>query len=421
MANRKLASEMLKVVSTEFNIEMSSLRIILDKFFPELTKASVKIKQQGAGNQTDHYFQDLSEVYFCYKYQSTLEEMCFNLTPNRSKELYKEYTDYVDIRDIILSDYDASYYKINIDTHIKNIVIDNLQFYDNKHHDIYDVEKESRNKGCKADFILQFKDFSEKYSLKNYKKLGNIQVCSGTYVSLLDYFVLNKSGGPGSFIDSNGVVFSNRNKQAVFEEYTKCKNGTELYILREELIDLNMYLKNKYVYGTFAEHFTEDVEKEFDKDKLMLANEAMDLIITALKLLNTQIVKDKILSRTGLCNGNDSQLLCIFPSKFYNSATNKNFKELLISLDTSCVVYNKHKQSLKFSLKTLDQKVLLDINIPFTINKNGAWFHDSNYKTEPFYYKSEQMYLYHNQRRPKKSAELAPSTNMYVSISQLFD
>lgn len=174
MANRKLASEMLKVVSTEFNIEMSSLRIILDKFFPELTKTSVKIKQQGAGNQTGHYFQDLSEVYFCYKYQSTLEEMCFNLTPNRSKELYKEYMDYVDIRDISLSDYDTSYYKINIDTHINNIVIDNLQFYDNKHHDIYDVEKESRNKGCKADFILQFKDFSEKYSLKNYKKLGNI-------------------------------------------------------------------------------------------------------------------------------------------------------------------------------------------------------------------------------------------------------
>ena len=60
-------------------------------------------------------------------------------------------------------------------------------------------------------------------------------------------------------------------------------------------------------------------------------------------------------------------------------------------------------------------------NIPFTINKNGAWFNDKNYTIKPFYYKSEKMHLYHNQRRPKKSAELAPSTNMYISISQLFN
>lgn len=419
MSARESAIKVIKSISQNFKIDLFKLTPHVDKIFPESIKE--KTVNRGAGNETDHYYQDLSEVYFCYKYQSTLEEMCFNLTPNRSKELYKEYMDYVDIRDIILSEYDACYYKINIDKHIKNIVIYYLQFYDNKHHDIYDVEKESRNKGSKADFILQFKDFSDEYSLKHYKKLSKIQVCSGTYVSLLDHFVLNKWGGPGSFIDSNGVVFSSRKKQKVFMEYTKCKNGTELYILREELIKLNMYIKNKYVYGTFAEHFTEDVEKEFDKDKLMLADEGTGLIITALNLLNTQIVKYKILSRTGLCNGTDSKLLCIFPSKFYNSETNKNFKELLISLDTSCVVYNKHQQSLKFSLETLDQKVLLDIDVPFTINKNGAWFHDSNYTTEPFYYKPEQMYLYYNQRRPKKSPELAPSTNIYVPISQLFD
>lgn len=419
MSARKIAIKMIQSISQDYKIDLFKLTPLVDKYFPETTKE--KPVNRGAGNETDHYYQDLSESYFCYKYQSVLESLNRSLTSNRSGILYHEFIQYAEFRDIDIGNYNKSIYKINVDNSIEQIVLQNLQHYLDQPHDIYDVEKESRNQGTKADFILQFKDFSEKYSLKNYKKLGNIQVCSGTHVSLLDYFVLNKSGGPGNFMTSDGKMFSNRNKELLFKEYSKHKNGLELYLLREELLELNLLLKNKYVYGEFAAFFTTEVENEFEKDKLMIANEAMKIIINGLNLLDTELVKYKILSRTGLCNDNsDTKLLCVFPGVFYNSSTNKRFQDLLISLSASTVSYTIHKQSLKFAL-SVSEKVILDINIPFTINKNGAWFNDKNYTTEPFYYKSENMHLLHNQRRPKKSAELAPSTNMYISISQLFN
>ena len=419
MSARKTAIKMIQSISHDYKIDIFKLTPLIDKYFPETTKE--KTVNRGAGNETDHYYQDLSESYFCYKYQTVLESLDRSLTSDRSEILHDEFIKYAELRDIDLGNYNKSVYKTNIDSSIEQIVSQNLQHYLDESHDIYDVEKESRNQGNKADFVLQFKDFSEKYSLKNYKKLGNIQVCSGTHVSLLDYFVLNKSGGPGNFMTSDGKMFSNRNKELLFKEYCKHDNGLELYLLREELLELNLLLKNKYVYGDFAAFFTEDVENEFDKDKLMIAHEAMKIIITGLNLLDTELIKYKILSRTGLCNdSSDTKLLCIFPGVFYNSTTNKRFHDLISSLSASTANYTIHKQSLKFVL-SLQEKVLLDINIPFTINKNGAWFNDKNYTVEPFYYKSENMYLYHTQRRPKKSAELAPSTNMYISISQLFN
>ena len=419
MSARKTAIKMIQSISQDYRIDLFKLTPLVDKYFPETTKE--KTVNRGAGNETDHYYQDLSESYFCYKYQTVLESLNRSLTSDRSEILHGEFIKYAELRDIDLGNYNKSVYKTNIDSSIEQIVLQNLQHYLDESHDIYDVEKESRNQGNKADFVLQFKDFSEKYSLKNYKKLSNIQVCSGTHVSLLDYFVLNKSGGPGNFMTSDGKVFSNRNKELLFKEYSKHENGLKLYLLREELLELNLLLKNKYVYGEFAAFFTTEVENEFEKDKLMIANEAMKIIITGLNLLDTELVKYKILSRTGLCNDNsDTKLLCVFPGVFYSSSTNKKFQNLLSSLSASTVSYTIHKQSLKFALN-VSEKVILDINIPFTINKNGAWFNDKNYTTESFYYKSENMHLYHNQRRPKKSAELAPSTNMYISISQLFN
>ena len=419
MSARKTAIKMIQSISQDYKIDLFKLTPLVDKYFPETTKE--KSVNRGAGNETDHYYQDLSESYFCYKYQTVLESLNRSLTLDRSRILHDEFIKYATLRDINLGNYNKSAYKTNIDSSIKQIVLQNLQYYLNESHDIYDIEKESRNQGNKADFVLQFKNFSEKYSLKNYKKLGNIQVCSGTHVSLLDYFVLNKSGAPGNFITSDGIVFSNRNKELLFKEYSKQTNGLKLYLLREELLELNLLLKNKYVHGEFAAFFTKEVENEFEKDKLIIANEAMKIIISGLKLLDNELVKYKILSRTGLCNDNiNTKLLCVFPGVFYSSSTNKRFQNLLSSLSASTVSYNIHKQSLKFALN-VSEKVILDINIPFTINKNGAWFNDKNYTIEPFYYKSEKMHLYHNQRRPKKSAELAPSTNMYISISQLFN
>ena len=55
------------------------------------------------------------------------------------------------------------------------------------------------------------------------------------------------------------------------------------------------------------------------------------------------------------------------------------------------------------------------VDVPFTINKNGAWISEE-YQGERFHAKEQKM-LATGQRRPKKSKELATSTNTYVDFA----
>ena len=58
---------------------------------------------------------------------------------------------------------------------------------------------------------------------------------------------------------------------------------------------------------------------------------------------------------------------------------------------------------------------MLSVNIPFTINKNGAWMSGTPYEGSTAYH-NEPYPLAYNERRPRKSRELATSINTYLDL-----
>jgi hypothetical protein len=60
-------------------------------------------------------------------------------------------------------------------------------------------------------------------------------------------------------------------------------------------------------------------------------------------------------------------------------------------------------------------RTLLQVDVPFTINKNGAWI-SGDYYTGTRWHAKEGRQLAWGQRRPKKSRELATSINTYVNF-----
>ena len=87
MSARKTAIKMIQSISQDYKIDLFKLTPLVDKYFPETKKE--KIVNRGAGNETDHYYQDLSESYFCYKYQTVLESLGYSLTSDRSGILHE--------------------------------------------------------------------------------------------------------------------------------------------------------------------------------------------------------------------------------------------------------------------------------------------------------------------------------------------
>jgi hypothetical protein len=71
-------------------------------------------------------------------------------------------------------------------------------------------------------------------------------------------------------------------------------------------------------------------------------------------------------------------------------------------------------QGIGFDLINED-RVLLQVDVPFTINKNGAWISGDPYVGARWHEK-EQASLAYGQRRPRKSRELATSINTYVNF-----
>ena len=116
MSARKTAIKMIQSISQDYRIDLFKLTPLVDKYFPETTKE--KTVNRGAGNETDHYYQDLSESYFCYKYQTVLESLNRSLTSDRSGILHGEFIKYAELRDIDLGNYNKSIYKTNIDSSI---------------------------------------------------------------------------------------------------------------------------------------------------------------------------------------------------------------------------------------------------------------------------------------------------------------
>ena len=105
------------------------------------------------------------------------------------------------------------------------------------------------------------------------------------------------------------------------------------------------------------------------------------------------------------------------PKRVIDSITNKNFQSLInkVRFD-STIRYYKHGKGINFDFIDEHGDVILNVNIPFCLDKNGGWFLPKDKKGK--FYKKENMFLEYGQRRPKKSKEINTSINTYVNLGK---
>ena len=372
----------------------------------------------GAGTTEDHYIQDAGELYVVYLMQKELEWL------GRSSDIlsgdkWKEFMDYCNdpLRNILDKFRKSDYFAI-IEEQLPKFITGIIDKYDCKM-TVKSVEVEYRNMGKKGDFIIIL-DSGDiiSVSLKVYKQgFDSIQLCSGTWQSFVNGFFFEKAGGPGMYINGDGVKFKGSTVKERNAEYLRQGNEYVIDVL-DEINIVNQMLKNKYIKGDFAEFYDENVKKSWKKDCGEQGTIACNLVKECLEKLPNKLVKDKILKMGDLYNC--EEILLMSKKGCVSSLLDEKYKSFIdrISSETSKLELKSNGQSLGFHF-TDDIGDIVKIDVPFTFNANGAWWHadkKNNPLCEPKFHKKEDKILSDSQRRPKKSKEMATSTNMWLNI-----
>ena len=371
----------------------------------------------GAGSCEDHFIQDAGELYFTFIVQKEFSKRGIN---NVGVVLEKEteFNDYC-LERKITEMFETSDYKKNMDICLENFVDKLIEKYPLRKIDIRNVEVEYRNKGLKGDFILQFDDMEiVSVSLKNYKKgYNSIQLCSGTWHSLINNNVLKLAEGPGMYIDcETGKEFRAQKKCKKQRDNNYIKLGYKEIILELNKIDTILNeIKEKYIKSETARYY-ENIEKDWVEDCLQYGNKGIDIVINALDRLPKERLLENLLRSSDLCHteellliGKGGEMMC--------SLFNDRYKELLVRVNKKeCTLsYSKHMKNLRMTLSDLAGEIL-HIDIPFTLQKNGAWFLPKEKYEGTHYHPKEKKDLVYGERRPKKCKELNTSTNMWFKI-----
>ena len=139
----------------------------------------------------------------------------------------------------------------------------------------------------------------------------------------------------------------------------------------------------------------------------------------ALSLIDNKLVLKRLQKQTGIVG--DEHLLCIGKGEYLFSLTNEKYETLKNRLThANKVDIRVSGQSLFYDICDLDG-IILTINQPCTLQKNGAWHALNEDKFDGLREKNDKgkkVLLKWGQRRPAKSKELATSTNTYLRIKQ---
>jgi hypothetical protein len=370
----------------------------------------------GAGQKDEHYIQDAAELYMVLKLMKYLIYLNKSITKSFSS-IENEFTKYCSERDIITK-FSKSEYKINIDNHHEEFCIKLIEKYPTKKMDIKYVEVEYRNKSLKGDFIIEFDDSTNiSVSLKNYKKgFSSIQLCSGTWNSLINNFVLKMAPGPGMYYDNVGKIFKGSNKSlrdSLYEEL-----HPELIPYLHKLDDINNEIKTFYIQDENA-NLWDDIKVRWKDDCKKYGQEAAGIIKNCLDTLDKNIIKKRILEMTDLYN--KEELLLLGGGKMMCSIFNDKYKDIVTSVnkeDTTLNILVKG-QTMIFEICDSRNNKIINVSVPFTFNKNGAWYlpNEKYEGTKEILDKKHLVNLKWGERRPHKSKELATSTNTWFKIS----
>jgi hypothetical protein len=369
----------------------------------------------GAGTTRDHYVQDAAETYMVFCLQTLATQFGVNLTTSleEKKSLFLQYCEDRDITE----EFNESIYKKNVDTAVEPFFSNLLLNYPGEKFDIVDVEKQFRSLNLKGDFVVQFERLSPKsFSLKNYKRgFDRIQLCSGTWNSFLNNFLF-EADGVGILINPlTGERFKGSDR-----------------IMRDSLIEKMGYSALKKVYNKF-DHISDsvrsyyveseeadmwfNVSSQWKEDCMKHGLDAAQSVIQVLDELRTEQVKQRVISMAGL--NHEEEVLLIGGGKYCCSLFNPKYREMLRRANStqSSVKYGMRGKGIFFSLVD-DGGIIADIEIPFTLQKNGAWHLPKQRYSGKRYHNKEKVSLAYGQRRPKKSREISTSVNTYLNLKK---
>jgi hypothetical protein len=369
----------------------------------------------GAGCTKDHFIQDAAEAYIVYLLQSYAVDNKVAITDDVAAK-YNAFIEYCEDRDV-LDEFNQSIYKKNIDVVIDKFILDLLAKYPNRKFDFVDVEREFRDKKLKGDFIIRFEDGSSiSFSLKNYKKgFNRIQLCSGTWHSFLNNFLF-ESAGVGTFFDPfTQEVFQGCNREyrdSLIEKlgYDALK---EVYTFFDTINDT---IKKFYTYSEQARYW-KNVSAQWKGDCAAYGLKAAEKIISALDSIPKDIVKNRIIKMAGL--NYDEEILLIGNGKYLCSLFNQKYAQILKRVNSveSVVEYTTNGKGLLFTLCD-SVGVIVNIEVPFTLQKNGAWHLPKTKYVGTQYHNKEGVALIHGERRPKKSKEISTSINTFLNLKK---
>jgi hypothetical protein len=369
----------------------------------------------GAGCAKDHFIQDAAEAYIVYLLQAYAVENKVAISDD-VVEKHNTFIEYCEDRDI-LDEFNKSIYKKNIDVVIDKFILDLLSKYPNRKFDFVDVEREFRDKKLKGDFIIRFEDGSFiSFSLKNYKKgFNRIQLCSGTWHSFLNNFLF-ESAGVGTFFDPfTQEVFQGCNREyrdSLIEKlgYDALK---EVYTFFDTINDT---IKKFYTYGEQARYW-KNVSAQWKGDCAAYGLKAAEKIISALDSIPKDMVKNRIIKMAGL--NYDEEILLVGNGKYLCSLFNQKYAQILERVNSveSVVEYTTNGKGLLFTLCD-SVGVIVNIEVPFTLQKNGAWHLPKTKYVGTQYHNKEGVALIHGERRPKKSKEISTSINTFLNLKK---
>lgn len=369
----------------------------------------------GAGCTKDHFIQDAAEAYVVYLLQAHAVENEVALSDDVNDK-YNTFIQYCEDRDV-LDEFNKSIYKENIDAVIDKFFSDLIAKYPGRKFDFVDVEREFRDKKLKGDFVVRFEDDSfVSFSLKNYKKgFNRIQLCSGTWHSFLNNFLF-ESAGVGTFIDPyTQEVFQGCDREYRDDLIEKLGYGA-LKDVYNFFDGVNDTIKEFYTYGEQARYW-KNVSSQWRNDCASYGLKAAQTIISALDSISKDAVKQRIIKMAGL--NYDEEILLVGKGKYLCSLFNQKYAQILerVNSDDSVVEYITNKKGVLFTLRD-SAGVIVSIEVPFTLQKNGAWYLPKAKYSGSQYHEKEGVDLTHGERRPKKSKEISTSINTYLNLKK---
>ena len=372
-----------------------------------------------------HSIQDSCEAYTAFVMQRTAEELGVAST-SRCDELWEAFETYLDGCGLSISEFEESEfgkYKRNSDLQVPPFVQRLSHYFAGATVDFVLDEAAMRNAGMKGDVWIEVSTLDEpiSLSLKNYIGGGGItrpQVSSGTYLSFACGFVFNRIG-VGKYEDprpdATSPAFQGSNT-AVRNSVLDYDGRGELKAPLEYLEELNADMREELLGPDCEMYDPARVRSVVER----IAQPGIETVLGIFDVLGTGRVREKFLARIGM-DGKEEALF-FDAERYVDSITNPRYHDLRQRLNDEETTFTaaQHRQGIRFEFADPAGRDLLRTEVPFTVNRNGAWYTPrGRYQGEREYDdKGHLVKLKWGERRPYKSREIATSTNTYLNLAR---